>query len=84
MSSIQYPVSLLDQKWHPFLTCWKNFISLATEQLVHTKLDDHATCVSKVTKEMMEILAALETQDKQQFIMIEVHQALENLFYYVK
>jgi len=35
--------------------------SLATEQLVHTKLDDHATRVSKVlvTKEVMEILAPL-------------------------
>ena len=30
--------------------------SLATEQLVHTKLDDHASHVSKVTKEVTKIL----------------------------
>ena len=34
--------------------------SLATEQLVHTKLDNHAPHVSKVTKEMKKILAPLE------------------------
>jgi len=42
--------------------------SLATEQLVHT---DHATCVSNVTEEVMEILAPLEECDEPQFIMIE-------------
>ena len=45
--------------------------SLATEQLVHTKLDDHAQHVSKVTKEVTKILAPLEEQEEPQFIMIE-------------
>jgi len=44
--------------------------SLATEQLVHTKLDDHALHVSKVTKEVIEILAPLEHKEPQ-FILIE-------------
>ena len=45
--------------------------SLATEQLVHTKLDDHAQHVSKVTKEVTKILAPLEERKEPQFIMIE-------------
>ena len=45
--------------------------SLATEQLVHTKLDDHAIRVSKVTKEVMETLAPLEEHEETQFIMIK-------------
>ena len=45
------------------------------------KTDEVMVQLARIT---VEILAALETQDKQQFIMIEVHQALENLFYYVK
>ena len=48
-----------------------NVTSLATEQLVHTKLDHRAPHVSKVTKEVMEILAPLEEQEEPQFIMIE-------------
>ena len=46
--------------------------SLATEQLVHTKLDDHATRVSKVTKEVMEILAPLEESEFKHYVMIIV------------
>ena len=45
--------------------------SLVTEQLVHTKLENHATHVGKVTKEVMEILAPLEENDNPQFILIE-------------
>ena len=53
--------------------------SLATEQLVHTKLDDHTPHVSKVTKEVMEILVPLEECEvvpleeceDSRFIMIE-------------
>ena len=48
-----------------------DFTSLAIEQLGHTKLDDHAPHVSKVTKEVMEILAPLEECKEPQFIMIE-------------
>ena len=45
--------------------------SLTTEQLVHTKLDDHAMCISKVIKEVIEILASLEEREEPQFIIIE-------------
>ena len=45
--------------------------SLATKQLVHTKLDDHAPLVSKVTKEVAEILSPLEKSEEPQFVMIE-------------
>jgi len=45
--------------------------ALATEQLVLTKLDDHDKCVSKVTKEVTDILAPLEKHEEPQFIMIE-------------
>ena len=46
--------------------------SLATEQLVHTKLDDHATRFNKVTKEVMEILAPLEESEIKHHVMIIV------------
>ncbi|XP_065918941.1 protein NLRC5-like [Dysidea avara] len=44
---------------------------VTSEQLVHTKLDDHASHVSKVTKEVTKILAPLEEREDPQFIMIE-------------
>ncbi|XP_065918942.1 protein NLRC5-like [Dysidea avara] len=45
--------------------------SLATEQLVHTKLDNHAPHVRKATKEVTKILAPVEEREEPQFILIE-------------
>ena len=45
--------------------------SLATKQSVHAKLNSHAPHVSKVTKEVMDILAPLEGWEEPQFVMIE-------------